>query len=214
MHLEREKSPLHILLEMNDMQGCEYLIEEKEDGMITIFPSSGGYLDGVALNFEHFARFVWENNLNFVGNGRQPVPAFTSIVVVCEDLKDEKYITRVYHLEERRMYWYIPQRGIFVHDKGTVTPNEMPVGSYIYEPFSQGEEMTGDFSEKIIRFWIEVLPYEDPENFIGQFGVTREQYNWAESVCRRIPQATEAVGKMYPWFKEKWRAAFLIYMLI
>ena len=210
----REKSPLHILLEMKDMQGCEYQVEGKEDGMIAIFPSSGGCLDEVTFNFEHFARFVWENNLNFVGDSGQQVPAFTSIEVVCEDLKDEKYITRVYHLEERKMYWYIPQRGIFVHDKGTVTPDEMPVGSYIYEPFSQGDEMIGDFSDKVIRFWTEMLSYEDPADFIGQFGVTREQYNWAESVCSRIPQATEAVGKMYPWFKEKWRAAFLIYMLI
>ena len=59
------------------MKGCRYQIEGGKDGIIAIFPSSGGYMNGVCFNFEHFARFVWENNLNFVGDSDQPVPAFT-----------------------------------------------------------------------------------------------------------------------------------------
>lgn len=213
MPMVREKSPLHILLEMKDMQGSKYLVEGKEDGMIAILPSSGRFEDGVSFNFEHFALYVWEKMLAFVGDNGKSVPAFTSIEDVCKDLKDEKFITRVYHLEERKMYWYIPQRGIFVHEKGTVTPAGMPMGSYIYEPFSLSNGMTETLSDKVIRFWTEMLAHENPADFIEKIGVTRERYKRHESIFNQMPQFGEAVVRMYPWFKKEWLSAFLIYML-
>ena len=204
MPMVSKKSPLHILLEMKDMQGCEYQVEGKEDGMIAIFPSSGGCLDGVSFNFENFAEFVWENKLDFVDDSGQPVPAFTSIEVVCEDLKDES-VVRVFNLEKKKVFWYVPSTRTFINDDGVFKAEEMEPGNYLYEPFAVHED-SEILSKRAVFLRTELLGYDNADEFARIIGLNELIYRYYERGICQIPYVREMITNKLPWISSEWLA--------
>ena len=210
----KRQTPLHLTLEMIDAQENTFLVSPGEkEYMVTICPSGNSDMK-VTLDFEGFCNFIAQHQINFrdeeIGS---MLPAFTGLNQIMNDLKGETSPTKIYHLEQREIYWYIPQRKIFASaEKGIIAPANMPQGKYIYELFSNNI-VANDISDKVMDFWKGMLNSEDPASFIEQTGISREIYKQHESVFGQIPHVRAAFVKMFPFFKVDWLTAYIIYML-
>lgn len=209
----KRQPPVHLLIEMIDESNNTFLVAPGEEGMVTIYPSGNSDMK-VTLDFEGFCGFISKHHINFRDEeDGTMLPAFTDLNQIMNDLKGETSPTKIYHLEQREIYWHIPQRKIFASaEKGIIDPADMPEGKYIYELFSNNA-VTDEISDTAMDFWRGMLNSEDPASFIEQTGISREKYEQHESVFGQIPHVRTSFVKMYPFFREEWLTAYLIYML-
>jgi hypothetical protein len=193
--------PLHVFLEMKDDIGNHYIVEGIDDDNMAFSLMDSPDMK-VNFNFENFARYVWMNKLMFVGEKGKKVPAFTGINELCEDLKNEKAVTRVFYIEKLKMFWYIPRTGTFVNAEGIFRPGDMPKGNYMYEIFGN-EEITSLLSERATYFRKEIMEYDDVEVFARHINVAPLLYQqFEEGIC--LPQVKMAILRTYPWLNPAW----------
>lgn len=199
----RNKSPLHVFLEMKDIQGNILDIEGLEN-LISVSPGRNHNMS-FTMSFENFAKFVWTFKLQFVSeDGCNLVSAFTSIQELCNDLEKEHLSTDVFHLESQKIFHYIPSTRTFINDRGIYKQENMEDGNYMYCPFVYKDENSRTQAERMSYFRQEMLCYDDIDEFAHKIGVEPHLYQRYEEGIYLSPKVREAVLSTFPWLNPEW----------